>query len=90
MGVLPHLNFRNVRPRVPITERTQMPIAADSFAAFPFRPLLRGRTVFRTDLIQLQNRLANDLRLRPLAPPLILFLVTDYSRVCDFLKSLAE
>jgi hypothetical protein len=90
MGFFPHLNLRKVRPRVPITERTQIPIAADSFAAFPFSPLLRGRTVFRTALIQRQNLFARSLRLRPLAPPFILFVVTDYSRVCDFLKSLAE
>lgn len=57
-----------------MTDFVQIAIAADSLPAFPF---VRDRTVFRTDLIQLQNRFANDLR----RPPFILLLVTDCSRV---------
>lgn len=64
-GLFPHLNFRNVRPRLPRTERVQIAMAADSFACGVCLETPRARTVLRTRLIQLQKRLAIMVRLVP-------------------------
>ena len=64
-GLPLHLNFFNVFPFVCNTERTQMAIAARSFAALrPFLlVLVRNVTEDLTFLIQWQNEVASGLEL---------------------------
>ncbi len=67
-GRVPHLNFRNVRPRLPRTDFVQMAIATPSFALV----VPRTFTVFRTDFIHPQNLEASIFRLVPRAISLLL------------------